>query len=254
MIMGQQLKQVCWSIGSIILLLVLWQFLAVNDWIKKEYTSYPSAIFNDLISFYQTGGLLGHLFATLYEAFAGLLLGTLFGVVVAVVLGNMKSLGAVLAPAIVVINSIPQLALAPIYIMWFGIGYGSKIFMASLLVFFLVFFATYGGIKSTEKQLHEAAQLLGANNFTILVEITLPTIAPWIVAGVKAGIGASLIGAIVGEYLGATKGIGWTISFATSYFDMARVMSCLVLLLILGYLCNKGLTLIENKLMKYRNR
>lgn len=252
--MKQNIKKNIILILCIAVFLILWQLAAIQDVIKKEYTSYPSAIFQDLVFFYRSGELIPNLLATVHEAFSGLVIGTTIGVLIAILLGNFKSLGEIFEPAIVVVNSIPQIALAPIYIMWFGIGYGSKIFMSSLLVFFLVFFSTYNGVKNAEKQLNESAALLGANDFTILFQITLPTIVPWIIAGVKAGIGASLIGAIVGEYLGATKGLGWTISFATSYFDMARVMSCLVLLLLLGYVCNKILVLFENKLMKYRIR
>ncbi len=252
--MRQRNQEILLTVALITIFLLLWQIIAINGLVKKEYISYPTEVIRDLMIFYQSGDLLLNLFATTYEAFSGLVIGTIVGVLTAIFLGYYKILGRIFEPIIVVINSIPQIALAPIYIMWFGIGYGSKIFMSSLLVFFLVFFSTFNGVKNSEKQLYESAALLGANDFTILFRVTLPTIVPWIITGVKAGIGASLIGAIVGEYLGATKGLGWAISFATSYFDMARVMSCLVLLLFVGYVCNKVLVFFETRLMKYRGR
>lgn len=238
----------------IVCLLIIWEVLARYGVIKKAYTSYPSAIINDLILFYKSGQLIPNLLATTYEAASGLFFGTIVGVLVAIIAGNFRAIGDILEPILIVLNSIPQIALAPVYILWLGIGFASKIFMASLLVFFLVFFSTYSGVRNCEKNLKESAELLGAGEFTILFKITLPTIVPWIIAGIKASIGAALIGAIVGEYLGATKGLGWTISFATSYFDMNRVMSCLVLLLFLGYLCNKLLALLESRLTQYQNR
>lgn len=252
--MNQKFKEVSLTIFFIVSFLLIWQWSAINEVIKKEYFSFPSDIATDFISYYQTGEMIVNLLATLQEAFVGLLIGTMAGVSIALLLSFSKLFSNVFEPIITMANSVPQMALAPIYIMWFGIGPASKIFMAALLVFFIVFFSTFGGIKNSEKKYREAAQLLGANEKIILFKITLPNIVPWIISGVRAGIGAALIGAIVGEYLGATKGIGWSISFATSYFNMARVMSNLILLLILGFVFNKALTIIEKKLMNYRER
>lgn len=252
--MKQKTKEVSLTILFIVILLFIWEYVATNDLIKKEYFSYPSEILTSFNDYYNSGEMKDNTLATLQEAFSGLILGTIAGVLAALLLGSFKTLGNVFEPIVTIANSIPQMALAPIYIMWFGIGPTSKIFMASLLVFFLVFFSTFGGIKNSERKYREAAALLGASETQILFKVTLPNIAPWIIAGVKAGIGAALIGAIVGEYLGATKGIGWSISFATSYFDMAKVMSNLILLLILGYTLNKLLSIIEKKLTKYRER
>lgn len=191
---------------------------------------------------------------TLSEAFLGLIIGTLIGIFMAMTLSYFAELGKSLEPIITMLHSIPQLALAPIYIMWFGIGMTSKVFISSVMVFFLVFFSTFSGIKSMESRLEESAKMLGATDLQIMFKVTLPTSVPWIVSGIRGGLGAALIGAIVGEYLGASSGIGWMISAATSYYNMTRVMTMLFILLVIGGTLNYLLKLAERRLMKYKLR
>ena len=124
--------------------------------------------------------------------------------------------------------------------------------MASLLVFFLVFFSTYGGIKSVDRNILTAVRLMGASQGQIVRKVILPSSVPWILAGVRGGLGASLIGAIVGEYMGASAGLGWVISSATSFFKVDRVMSCIFILFIVGIVFNIILKYIERLLLKWR--
>lgn len=239
-------------IALFLVLMAVWELLAASGVVNPFYSSQPSQILRDLPQFYSEGDLVKHTAVTLAEALWGLALGTVFGIVVAFFLGLFDTLGKIIEPFITAVYGIPKLALAPIFVLWFGLGLESKIIMASLLVFFLVFFSTYGGIKSVDRNILTAVRLMGASQAQIVLKVILPSSVPWILAGVRGGLGASLIGAIVGEYMGASAGLGWVISTATSFFKVDRVMSCIFILFVVGIVFNMILKYIERLLLKWR--
>ena len=236
----------------IVLFFSCWEISARLNLYNTIFTSYPSAILIDLKQFLVSGDLYKHASITLREAMAGLFYGTIAGVLVAFLLRQIQILGEVFLPIITALHGIPQLTLAPVYILWFGLGLTSKIFLAALMVFFSVFFATYAGIRNVEPKLIESANLLGANTLQTLYYVVLPSCMPWIMTGIRNGLGASLIGAIIGEFIGASAGFGWMIAYATSYFQMARVMSCIVILLLVGLFLNFVLDRIEAYVLRWR--
>lgn len=234
------------------LFFVLWEWVARAKLYNPFFTSYPSEIIKDLVKFYISGDLVKHTAVTLREALSGLFYGTIIGVFLGLLLGQLKILGKILLPIITAIHGVPQLTLAPVYILWFGLGVTSKIFLASLMVFFNVFFATYDGIQNIEPKLIESSNLLGAGTIQTLWYVVLPSSMPWILSGIRGGVGACLIGAIIGEYMGASSGFGWMIAYATSYFNIARVMSCIFILLIVGIILNFMLDKVEIYFLRWR--
>lgn len=233
-------------------LLLFWEISAQKGLYNPIFTSYPSEIIKDLVNFFTSGELAKHASITLTEAILGLLFGSVIGIFLAIVFGYLSILGELITPIISAISCIPQLALAPIYVLWFGLGLKSKVFLAGLMVFFNVFSATYGAIKGIDSGLLESATLLGANNIQILRTVVIPSCMPWILSGLRGGIGAALVGAIIGEYIGAKGGFGWMITYSTSYFNISRVMSCIVILLLVGMFLNKVLDILEDKLLIWR--
>ncbi len=233
-------------------LVTVWEIAARNQWYNPFFTSYPSEIILDLIEFIKSGELAYHAFITLREAFFGLVIGTASGIALAVLFGQFSVLGKVFSPILTAINGIPQLTLAPIYVLWFGIGLTSKVFLSSLMVFFCVFFSTYHAILNTEQKLIESAHILGANSVKTLWYVVLPSCMPWILSGVRSGVGACMVGAIIGEYMGASGGFGWMVTYATSYFMIRRVMSCILILLLVGMGLNWGLDLLERRILKWK--
>ncbi|WP_211252474.1 ABC transporter permease [Maridesulfovibrio frigidus] len=220
--------------------------------IKTFYASQPSAIFIDFYNFIMSGEIFIHLGITLKEASLGLLFGTIAGISCGVLLGRIKWLADLFEPIISALYGIPKLALAPIFILWFGLGIESKVFLSAILVFYLVFFSTFEGIRSIDSNIVAAIKLMGANRFQIFMKVTLPSCIPWIITGVRGGIGASLLGAIVGEYMGASAGLGWMVQYATTTYQVDRVMSCILTLLLIGLLFNKGLKYCEARLLRWR--
>lgn len=232
--------------------LLVWEFCARKKLYNPFFTSYPSEILKDMVEFYKSGALAKHTAITLTEAFLGLLYGTIIGIVTAIIFGYFSTLGKIITPIITAISGIPQLTLAPVYVLWFGLGLSSKIFLAALMVFFNVFFSTYNAIKNIDKKLIESANLLGASNIRTLRTVVIPTCMPWILSGVRSGVGSALIGAIIGEYIGASGGFGWMITYSTSYFNIKRVMSCILILLLVGIVLNKILDFAESKILIWK--
>jgi NitT/TauT family transport system permease protein len=248
----KQFKIIGFRTFVVISILFSWEALALKGIIDPFYMSQPLKIFEDLKLFYMNGDLLRHTSITLQESLWGLFFGTIFGISVGFLLGEIELLGRVFEPFITALYGIPKLALAPIFVLWFGLGIKSKIILSGILVFYLVFFSTYGGIKSVDRNLISSVKLMGGNRMQIMFKVILPSCVPWILAGIRGGLGASLIGAIVGEYMGASAGLGWMIAYASSFFQIERVMSCIFILLIIGIFFNQSLKYAENRLLKWR--
>ena len=229
-----------------------WEITARMALYNTFFTSYPSEILKDLIQFAASGKLARHTSITLQEAFWGLFYGTTAGISIGVLFAQFDALGKIFNPIITAINSIPQLALAPVYVLWFGLGMASKVFLSGLMVFFIVFSSTYSAIKNTEQHLIESAHLLGANSFQTVWYVVIPACMPFIFTGIRGGVGACMVGAIIGEYMGASGGFGWMVSYATSYFRVERVMSCIVILLLVGVSLDFLLDKIESYILKWR--
>lgn len=239
-------------LGIISVLLIVWEVATREKFINAFYASQPTVIASDFFHFVTSGEILPHLLTTLQEAIFGLFFGIIAGVICGVALGKTKRLADLFEPIITALYGIPKLALAPIFILWFGLGMESKIFLSALLVFYLVFFSTYSGIRNINPDIIATVQLMGASQRQIFFKVTLPSCIPWVLTGIRGGIGASLIGAIVGEYMGASAGLGWMIQYATTTYQIERVMSCILALLLIGLFLNKGLRMCEKRLLRWR--
>ena len=230
----------------------LWEFFARNGSINLFLFSSPSNIWKDIVVLFSTGEIWPHIYATLYASFTGLLLGTVGGVIVAFIFGNIKILAKIFDPIFVGLNGLPKLALGPLFIIWFGIGINAKVLMAAIMVFFLVFFNAYAGFRNVDVNLTNTLKLMGANRFQIIMKLTLPSCVPWIMASLRAGVGAAVLGAIVGEYLGATQGLGWMVQSAGGVYNITRVFSCIFILMILMSLLDYIVKRIEKSILVWR--
>ncbi len=236
----------------IIIFFILWEEVAKNSDKISFYTSYPSELFSDLIVFASSGDLAHNLAITLEEAYLGFFLGCGAGLILGVLFSQFSFLGKVLVPIITAIQGIPQLTLAPLYILWFGVGLESKVFLSGLMVFFNVFFSTYDSIKNIDQKLIESAVILGARKIDVLTNVVIPYCMPWILSGMRMGISACMVGAIIGEYLGASGGLGWMVTYASSFFRIERVMSTIIILMLIGLITNFVFAKIESYVLRWR--
>jgi NitT/TauT family transport system permease protein len=242
-----------WRLGLGLGVLGLWE-LAAGRWIDPFWFSSPLRIAWHLADWTREGSLFGHLFVTLRETFLGFLLGSMAGIAVGVVLARLDFLARVLDPFIVAANGIPRVALAPLFIIWFGIGELSKVVLASTLTFFLTFYGTFSGLRAVEPAYRDVARVMGASERQIFVKVALPAASPWIVSALKVGVPFSLIGAIIGEFMAASRGLGYMIQLNTNQFDTTGAASGILVLMVCVMLFNGVLNRLERYVLRWRPR
>jgi NitT/TauT family transport system permease protein len=235
----------------VVLFLAAWQWLSgalhADFWVSK-----PTQVVAALISWYQSGNLATDLQITLTEAGIGFVAGSVAGGIVGFVLGWVRKLGDLLEPFVLSLYTLPKIALAPLFVLWFGIGATNKIMFAAMLVFFMVFFTTFQGTRQVDRELVENARLLGASRWGIWTKIAMPYSAVWVFTGLRIGLPYALIGAIVGEFVAADAGVGFRIKEATSYFNTAAVFAGLIVLMAISLVLLAGLKLIEKRVLRWQ--
>lgn len=231
--------------------------LGLWEWVARAFdtgfwTSSPSAVAHEMLRWYDSGQLLGDLKITLFEAGVGFIIGSIFGGLVGFVLGWVRRLGDLFEPFILSLYTLPKIALAPLFVLWFGIGVSNKVMFSAMLVFFMVFFTTFQGTRQVDRDLVENARLLGASRFQTWTKIAIPYSAVWVFTGLRIGLPYALIGAIVGEFIAADSGVGFRIKEATSFFNTAGVFAGLLLLMAISILLLGILKLIERRALRWQ--
>jgi NitT/TauT family transport system permease protein len=200
------------------------------------------------------GSIFGHLSITLYETFTGFFIGSVFGIGLGFVLGRREILADILDPFVVAFNGIPRIALAPLFIIWFGIGPTSKVILVISVVFFLTFFNTFAGVKGVDAELKNVLRIMGATERQILMKVTLPAIVPWITTGLKIGLPYAIVAAVVGEFIAASKGLGYLINYNTSLFSTTGALGGILILALVVVVCNEAINRAESYLLRWRPR
>lgn len=247
-----KLKSRCYLVILLAVFIAAWQVLADRGMINPLFFSSPKQVLADMAEMFSTGYIMPHIGIMLYAAFLGLFYGIVLGTAIALIVGNNRVLAHILEPIFVGIHGLPLLALGPLFVVWFGIGIKSKIFMATISVFFLVFFNIYAGFKDVDIQLIQTLKLMRASKIQLMTKVILPSCIPWLIASLKAGVGAAVLGAIVGEYLGATAGLGWVIQSAGGYYNITRVIACVIVLMVIMFILNAIVSWIDRKALKWR--
>jgi NitT/TauT family transport system permease protein len=231
--------------------LATWQF-ASGRLVDPFWVSSPSAIAYTFWNWLWSGLLLRHLAVTFQETAIGFLFGSLLGVVLGVLIGQSETVRRTFDPFLTAFYGVPKIALAPLFIMWFGIGMMPKIVLAAVSVFFLVLFNTLGGVREVDSKLINAMKVMGASRFQILAKVVLPASLPWIMLGLKLGLPYGFIGAVAAEMMASNEGIGFLTQSSAGQFDTAGVFCALVALMLVTTLMNEVLGLIEDRLFRWR--
>lgn len=234
------------------LVLALWEWGGRAGWIDKVYFSKPSDIVLQIGDWWRHGYIVGDVLTTMSETIAGLIVGAVVGVVLGVLLASNRFLGAVFEPLLVLLNSIPRVTLVPLFILWFGFKFQSKMVSAVALVLFVVFFATYAGIKDVDPTLVASARVLGAKRIDIIRHVLVPSALTWIFSSLRSAVGFALIGAVVAEYFGANAGVGYRIVYSESNFNTAGVFAGLVILMVLVTLVDMLIRWVQRRLIVWK--
>ena len=232
-------------------LLGFWQFASARL-VDPFFISSPAAVAAKLWKWLGDGTLLLHASYTFQAMAMGFLLGAALGFVVGFMLGRSDLAARIFDPFITAIYCLPKIALAPLFLLWFGIGIESKIAMAAAIVFFLVFLNTFAGVRAVERLHLDAVRIMGGGRFAELRYVVLPSAAAWVMTGLKISVPYALIGAVVSELISSNRGIGFLIGQASGLFDTAGVFAGLVVLALAGVFLNAGLKAAERRLLRWR--
>jgi NitT/TauT family transport system permease protein len=231
--------------------LLFWQW-AAGRLIKEIYVSKPTAVAQRLYELFASGEIYPHLWTTGQELVFGYVIGVTGGVVGGYLLGRSPRLARIFEPYVMAFYGVPKIALAPLFIIWFGIGIGSKIALAAIMVFFLVFYNVFAGVRSVDRELVNLTLVMGANQRQLTYHVFLPAAAPYVMLGMRMAIPYSVIGVIVGEFTSSTQGLGLFIHEASATYDPAGVFAGIVILL--GFVTVAGALAgrLERRLLRWR--
>lgn len=252
--LGQRLQRIA-SPLILIVVLALWEG-AVRYWNVPNYVlPAPSKIFDALASGLSFDNFWGeqrfyiHIAATLSEAALGFLVGVVAGVAFGGLVSQAPILEAITKPYIMGFQSLPKVAVAPLIVIWFGFGIGSKVVLVALLVFFPLMINSIAGFKSVEPELRELLHSMSASRWQIFRAVQLPSALPYIFAGLEMGIVYSFIGAVVGEFVGGTRGLGVQVLQMTAAMDVSGMFAALILLAAMGAGASRLLQLFRSRVL-----
>jgi len=242
-----------WQIVVGVLALALWQGLVSLKLLDPFFVSRPTDIVRRVGSWVIGGSLWRHLSVTLEESLLGLLVGAAFGITLGFALARSPMLARVLDPYISMLNAIPRVVLAPLFLLWFGLGIWSKVALAVTLVFFVMFFNTYQGVRDASQVLIDNVRMLGASERQLVRHVLVPSALTWIFSSLHTSLGFAVVGAVVGEYLGSTKGLGYVISQAEGTFDTTGVFAGMTVLGVVVLMVSAGVTRLERWLLRWKS-
>ncbi|BBK44066.1 ABC transporter permease [Allostella vacuolata] len=214
----------------------------------------PIKIAGRIVDWFVTGEIYSHLWITLVETALAFAIGSVAGLLIGLWLGLSPMASAILDPYIKAANSMPRVVLAPIFAVWFGLGMWSKVALGVTLVFFIVFFNVYQGVREVSPTILANARMLGANRRQLLSAIYLPSAMSWVFASLHNAVGLAFVGAVVGEYLGSAHGVGYLILQAETTFDINTVFAGIAVLTAFALLLDAAVTLVERRLMTWQPR
>ena len=242
-----------WQVGLLVAILLAWHLAANGSDTVAFFFGKPVEVAQRLWRWFVTDAdIYKHLWVTLLETLLAFVIGTLAGLGVGLWLALSPFASAVLDPYLKAANAMPRVILAPIFAMWFGLGIWSKVALAVTLVFFIVFFNVYQGVREVSPVVLANARMLGANARQLMRHVYVPSAMSWVFSSLHTSVGLAFVGAVVGEYLGSASGVGYLILQAEGSFDVDTVVAGIVLLTALALVLDGLVGVAERRLMKWQ--
>ncbi len=227
--------------------LAVWEAAGRAEMLNPLYLPNPSRIGAALVELFSEGRIWPHLEATFTAALGGLALGIVVGILLGVVAAIVQLIAELLEPVMTVLNAIPRVILAPLFVIWLGIGLASKVALSFVLVAVLIFFTVFTGIRQIDRRLVERVVTLGGDRWALVRHVYLPSVAAWVLGSLKIAVGFAFTGALVGEFVAATRGLGYLLSFAQSTYNAGLMFALIFLILVVVLL----IFLVAGRLERY---
>ncbi len=259
----QALKLRVWQLALLFVIFFIWwlftkpglvpTFVFDNDTQAAFFFGEPLVIFTRIWEWFVTNAdIYPHLLTTLIETMLAFVIGTISGGAVGMWLALSPFAAAVADPFIKGMNSMPRVILAPIFAVWFGLGIASKVALGVTLVFFIVFFNVYQGVREVNPNVLASARMLGANRAQLMRAVYLPSAMSWVFSSLHTSVGMAFVGAVIGEYLGSSEGVGYLILQAEGVFDINTVMAGILVLTVFALILDWIVGLIERRAMRWQ--
>ena len=220
------------QLGVFACLVAVWEAAGRADMLNPMYAPSPGRIAAALADLFSDGRIWPHLNATFTAALGGLALGIAVGLVLGVAAAMARLIAELIEPVMSVLNAIPRVVLAPLFVIWLGIGLASKVALSFILVAVLIFFTVFSGIRQVDRRLVERVVTLGGDRRSLVRHVYLPSVAAWVLGNLKIAVGFAFTGACVGEFVAATHGLGYLLSFAQSTYNAALMFALILLILV----------------------
>lgn len=230
----------------------LWWLLVRIGFLPQFFFGDPIGVASRLWGWFSSGSIFQHLYATLVETILGFVIGIASGLIVGLWLALSPVLARVLDPFIKAANSMPRLIFAPIFALWFGLGIWSKVALGVTLVFFVVFFNVFQGVREVSPVVLSNVRLMGANRRELMRWVYLPSATTWVFSSLHNAVGLAFVGAVVGEYLGSARGIGYLILQAEGVFDIDSVIAGILLLTVFALFLDIAVSALEARLLRWQ--
>src|SRR6202011_6079004 len=237
--------------------LALWQLLATvpifgRIWLPPCFFSNPVDVGSQIVDWFASGVIWRHLLITLWESVLAFVIGSLSGVAGGFWVARKPPIAAVFDPYVKMANALPRVVLAPIFTLWLGLGIWSKVALGVTLVFFIVFFNVYQGVKEVSATVRDNGRMLGMSERQLMRHVYWPSALSWMFSSLHTSVGFAVVGAVVGEYLGSAAGLGYLIQQAEGVFDVAGVFAGMVVLTVFVLSIDWLVTLAERRLLVWR--
>jgi NitT/TauT family transport system permease protein len=234
-----------------IAVLLIWQG-ASGRLVDNFFISNPIDVGQRLWGWIMNGSIFLHLAATVYATTLGFIIGAVGGAILGVWLGISSFANRLLNPYLNALNALPKVALAPLFVLWFGLGIESKIALAAVLVLFLVFLNTFAGVREVDQDLISGARLMRATRLQVIAKVIIPSAMSWVFAGLKIAVPYALIGTVLGEMIAANRGLGYLVQFSGSQFDAAGVFAVLFVIAMLAVGLNFLVEIVQHRMERWR--
>jgi NitT/TauT family transport system permease protein len=230
----------------------LWWLLTTLEWLSPFFFGDPLGVAQRLVRWFVSGSIFIHLYTTLLETMLAFVIGTLLGLGAGLWLALNPFLAVVTDPFIKAFNSMPRLIFAPIFALWFGLGIWSKVALGVTLVFFVVFFNVFQGVREVSPVVLANTRMLGASPRQLLAHVYIPSATSWVFSSLHNAVGIAFVGSVVGEYLGSEKGVGYLILLAEGVFDINSVIAGILLLTVFALVLDTAVSLFEDHFLRWR--
>ena len=238
--------------AALLVLLAVWESLSRAGWLDPFYMPPPTAVGQVMFTLAAGGELWPHLGATATAALAGLLLGLAIGIALGFAAALSPLLAELLEPVMILLNAIPRVILAPLFVIWLGIGLASKLALATILVAVLIFFSVFNGIKEVDRRLVERVRTLGGGRRVLIREVYVPSVTAWVLGNFKVAVGFAFTGAVVGEFVASSRGLGYLLQFAQSTYNAALTIALIVIIMTFVLLLFALAARLERRLLRWR--